>query len=57
MAITETPKKSKDIWGQASKITELGDANLLTRRVLFRKITKGFDEKDFVIANYKLRIQ
>ena len=46
----ETPKKGEDIRGQASKIAELGDIDLSTRRVLFRKIAKGIDEKDFVIA-------
>ena len=55
--IQETPKKSKDIRGQAYKIIELGDTDLSTRRVLFRKIAKGFDEKDFVITNYELRIK
>ena len=43
--------------GQASKITELGDIDLSTRRVLFRKIAKGIDEKDFVIAQHELRIK
>ena len=55
--IWETPKKGEDIQGQVSKITELGDINLLTHRVLFRKITKGIDKKDFVIAQQELRIK
>jgi hypothetical protein len=53
----ETPKRSEDIRGQASKIVELGDTDLSTRRVLFRKIAKGIDEKEFVIAQQELRIK
>ena len=36
---------------------EIRDTDLLTRRVLFRKIAKGIDEKDFVIAQQELRIK
>jgi hypothetical protein len=35
----------------------LGDTNSSTCRVLFRKVAKGLDNKDFTIANYKLWIQ
>jgi hypothetical protein len=35
---------------QAYQIIELEDTNILTRRVLFEKVAKGLDEKDFVIA-------
>ena len=45
-----TPKKSKDIREQARQITELKTVNSATARVLFRKVAKGIDQKDFVIA-------
>ncbi len=35
----------------------LREANPTTRRVLFRKVIKGFDQKDFVIAQHELRIK
>jgi hypothetical protein len=35
----------------------LRDADSITYRVLFRKVIKGLDEKDFIIAQYKLRIK
>ena len=53
----ETPHKSKDIREQARQITGLGDADPATCRVLFRKVVKGLDEKDFVIAQHELRIK
>jgi 4-hydroxybenzoate polyprenyltransferase len=53
----ETPKKGEDVRGQASMIAELGDTDPSTCRVLFRKIAKGIDEKDFVIAQHELRIK
>ena len=46
----QTPKKSKDIREQARQITELKTVNSVTARVLFRKVAKGIDQKDFVIA-------
>ena len=46
----ETPKKSEDVRKQVHQITELKDINKATCRVLFRKVAKGLDAKDFVIA-------
>jgi hypothetical protein len=53
----ETPLKGKDIREQARQIMRLGDADPTTCRVLFRKVAKGLDQKDFVIAQYELRIK
>jgi hypothetical protein len=39
----ETPYKSEDIREQAHQILRLREADLATRRVLFRKVAKGFD--------------
>ena len=54
--VWETPKKSEDIREQASKITELGSTNLSTRRVLFRKIAKGFDGKDLLLLTMSFEL-
>ena len=45
-----TPKKSEDIREQARQITELETVNSATAKVLFRKVAKSIDQKDFVIA-------
>lgn len=42
---------------QAYQIMELEDTDIPMRRVLFEKIAKGLDKKDFVITQYKLQIQ
>jgi hypothetical protein len=44
-----TPQKSVDVREQARQITGLEIADPATARVLFRKVAKGLDEKDFVI--------
>ena len=36
---------------------QLGDVDLATSRVLFRKVTKGFDKKGFVIAQHEHRVK
>ena len=46
----ETPRVSKDLYLQADTITQLGETDLPTRRHLFRKIIKAFDEKDYALA-------
>jgi 4-hydroxybenzoate polyprenyltransferase len=53
----ETPLEGKDIREQARQIARLGDADSATCRVLFRKVAKGLDQKDFVIAQHELRIK
>ena len=53
----ETPKKSEDVRKQVHQITELKDINKATCRVLFRKVAKGLDAKDFVIAQHEHRIK
>ena len=46
----EIPNRGKELREQARQITRLGDANFTTCKVLFRKVVKGLDEKDFRIA-------
>ena len=53
----KTPQKSNDIRDQARQITGLGTADLTTVRTLFKKVAKGIDEKDFIIAQQELRIK
>ncbi len=38
-------------------MTRFGHDDLLTRRLLFRKISKGFNEKNFALRQAKVRIQ
>jgi len=45
-----TPKKLKDIQEQVHLISRLGKAAMPTARVLFRKVSKAVDQRDFVIA-------
>lgn len=52
----ETPRVPKDLRLQAETITQLGETDLPTCRQLFRKIIKGFDEKDYALAQSELRI-
>ena len=53
----ETSKTAKDIYSQTRTLSQLGDDDIPTQRLLFRKITKGFDEKDYALAGAKLRIE
>ena len=53
----KTPSKAKDIRQQVYSISQLGKADPPTARVLFRKISKVVDQRDFVIAQHELRIK
>lgn len=53
----ETPRKTKDIYFQASTVTRLGTLDLPTQRQLFRKLTTGFGEKEYALTEANLRIQ
>ena len=53
----KTPQKSKDIRKQARQIMRLETTDPATTRLLFRKVAKGLDNKDFVITQYELRIK
>ena len=53
----KTPRKARDIYDQVATISRLGEPDLPTQRQLFRKITKGFDKKDFILAEIKYRIE
>jgi 4-hydroxybenzoate polyprenyltransferase len=51
-----TPRKSKDLKVQVLHFSQL-ESDVPTKRLLFRKITKGFDEKDSLLAKAQLQIQ
>ncbi|KID59616.1 transposase, partial [Metarhizium hybridum] len=51
-----TPRKSKDLKAQVLHFSQL-ESDMPTKRLLFRKITKGFDEKDSLLAKAQLQIQ
>jgi 4-hydroxybenzoate polyprenyltransferase len=52
-----TPKKLKDIKQELLQISQLGKASIPTARVLFRKVSKAWDQRDFVIAQHERRIK
>ena len=53
----EIPNGSKELREQACQITRLRDTDSATYRILFRKVIKGLDKKDFRIIQYKFRIK
>ena len=53
----ETPRASRDVYLQANTITRLGETDLPIRRQLFRKIIKGFEEKDYALVQAELQIK
>jgi hypothetical protein len=52
-----TPQKDDDVRRIASQITGLQTADTATVRVLFRKVAKGIEEKDFLRAQHKRKIE
>jgi hypothetical protein len=53
----EIPLKSQDVRQWARQITGLETTDSATTRVLFRKMAKSLDDKDFLIAQHELRIK
>lgn len=52
-----TPKKLDDIRDQVHSIARLGKASIPTARVLFRKVSKAIDQRDYLIAEHERKIQ
>jgi 4-hydroxybenzoate polyprenyltransferase len=52
-----TPQKSIDIKAQVAKFQMLQDNSVITQRLLFRKITKGFEDQESIIADQSYKIQ
>ena len=42
---------------QAARFQKLQDKHSITQRLFFRKITKGFEEQETVLATNQVRIQ
>ena len=51
------PKKSTTLKAQAAEFHKLQDKGHLTQRLLFRKIVKGFEEQESILASDELRIE
>ena len=52
-----TPQKLEDVREEVYSISQLGKASVPTARVLFRKVSKAVDQRDFVLAQQERRIQ
>jgi hypothetical protein len=53
----KTLQKSEDIRDYTRQITGSKITDLTTTRVLFKKVAKGLDDKDFVIIQQERRIK
>jgi 4-hydroxybenzoate polyprenyltransferase len=52
-----TPKGKKDMHFQIRTLASGSHNQLLTQRLLFRKIVKGIDEKDYELGKANMRIR
>ena len=52
-----TPKKASDLKRTLTDVAALSDTDTSTRRQLFRKLQKGWDERDYALATANLRIK
>jgi hypothetical protein len=52
-----TPQKLQDVRDEVHQVSQLGKASIPTARVLFRKVSKAWDQRDFVIAQHEQRIK
>lgn len=52
-----TPKAGKELRLQVDTMARFGHDDLPTRRLLFRKAIKAFDQKDFALGQAEMRIQ
>ena len=53
----KTPQKGSDIRKYADIMEKVDETDIPTRRLLFRKIQKGFDAKDYELVQSKKRIK
>lgn len=52
-----TPKKVDDLREDLNQLSQLGKASTSTARLLFRKVSKAWDQRDFVIAQHEQKIK
>jgi hypothetical protein len=57
LVMWSTPKKSTDLKVQAAEFQKLNEQGFFTQRLLFRKILKGFEEQESVLADKELQIK
>jgi hypothetical protein len=57
LVVLSTPRKSTEIKAQVTRYQSLGISDPSTKRLLFRKIIKGFKEQESVLADHSYRIQ
>ena len=55
--VLSTPRESTEIKAQVTRFQMIRDNNLFTQRLLLRKIIKGVEEQESVLADYSHRIQ
>ena len=55
--VYSTPRKSTELKAQAAQFRKLQDQGNQAQRLLFRKIVKGFEEQESVLASQELKIQ
>jgi hypothetical protein len=55
--VLSTPRKSTEIKAQVVRFQMLEDGHPSTQRLLFRKVIKGFEEQESVLAGNGHRIQ
>jgi hypothetical protein len=55
--IWSTPRMSTELKAQALAFQQLEEHDRPTQRLLFRKILKGFEEQESILADHELRIQ
>ena len=52
-----TPRKSTEIKAQLARFEKLDESGPSTQRLLFRKIIKGFEDQESVLASNSYQIQ
>ena len=55
--VLSTPRKSAEIKAQVARFEALEENHTSTQRLLFRKIIKGFEEQESVLADHDYRIR
>ncbi len=55
--VWSTPKAGKEFRLQLNTLTKKSHDNIPTRRLLFNKAIKAFDQKDFALGQAEMRIQ
>ena len=57
LVLLSTPRKSMEVKAQVARFQSLGTDNPFTQRILFRKIIKGFEDQESILASNSFKIQ